>query len=173
MADLFGNNKGAEFSPCRKYRYKLWRLWDESKPIAMCIGLNPSNAAENKNDPTIANLRKMLAQLGYGGFYMTNLFAIVSSKPEILPTCEDPQGDNEIKLRETAAVCQDVIFCWGLPKWSTARAKEIIPQYPNALCFGVTEKGTPFHPLAITPRNGRDPLKTQLFKYSDLCQIPT
>ncbi len=31
--DLFGqNNNGAEFSECRKYRYALWRIWDNSKP---------------------------------------------------------------------------------------------------------------------------------------------
>jgi hypothetical protein len=25
--NLFDNNTGAEFSPCGKYRYKLWRIW--------------------------------------------------------------------------------------------------------------------------------------------------
>jgi hypothetical protein len=43
----------AKFSACRKYRYALWRTWDESKPSAMIIGLNPSTADENENDPTI------------------------------------------------------------------------------------------------------------------------
>ena len=43
----------AKFSACRKYRYALWRNWDESKPSAMIIGLNPSTADENENDPTI------------------------------------------------------------------------------------------------------------------------
>ena len=41
----------AKFSACRKYRYALWRNWDESKPYAMIIGLNPSTADENENDP--------------------------------------------------------------------------------------------------------------------------
>jgi len=34
----------AKFSACRKYRYALWRNWDESKPYAMIIGLNPSTS---------------------------------------------------------------------------------------------------------------------------------
>ena len=38
----------AKFSACRKYRYALWRTWDESKPYAMIIGLNPSTADEKK-----------------------------------------------------------------------------------------------------------------------------
>ena len=33
--------KGAELSPCRRYRYALWRIWDDSKPAVMFIGLNP------------------------------------------------------------------------------------------------------------------------------------
>ena len=40
----------AKFSVCRKYRYALWRNWDDSKPFAMIIGLNPSTADENEND---------------------------------------------------------------------------------------------------------------------------
>ena len=39
-------NKGAEFSPCKKYRYKLWRIWDDTLPLVMFIGLNPSTADE-------------------------------------------------------------------------------------------------------------------------------
>src|SRR5947209_5519102 len=111
--NLFDNNSGAEFSPCRKYRYKLWRIWDDSLPKAMCIGLNPSTANEGKNDQTINYLRMMLSNLGYGGFYMMNLFAWISSKPQDLLTCSDPIGENEDKLKEVEAICEDVIVCWG------------------------------------------------------------
>ena len=64
--------KGAEFSKCGKYRYVLWRIWDESKPIAMCIGLNPSTANHETNDPTIRQLIDRLEYLGYGGFKIKN-----------------------------------------------------------------------------------------------------
>ena len=43
----------AIFSECRKYRYALCRIWDDSKPYAMFIGLNPSTADETEDDPTI------------------------------------------------------------------------------------------------------------------------
>lgn len=46
-------DSGAIFSPCREYRYKLWRTWDASKLPLNVIGLNPSTADETKNDPTI------------------------------------------------------------------------------------------------------------------------
>lgn len=163
--DLFNNTSGAEFSNCGKYRYKLWRIWDEGKPLAMCIGLNPSTANANKNDTTIRYLIQMLGILGYGGFYMMNLFAFISSKPDDLLTCEDALGDNDNKLREVEAICDDVIVCWGGFKQANERIKEVLPRYQKAKCFGITSNGKPFHPLAMMPRNGRDPKKPQLFLY--------
>jgi hypothetical protein len=164
--NLFGDNgSGAEFSTCGKYRYKLWRIWDNTKPLAMCIGLNPSTANGIKNDQTITYLIKMLTILGYGGFYMTNLFAYISSKPDDLLTCADALGENETKLKEVEAICSDVIVCWGNFKQAEVRIKEVLPNYPQAKCFGVSASGKPLHPLAMMPRNGRNPNKPELFLY--------
>lgn len=142
-------NAGADFSECGQYRYKLWRIWDESLPLAMCIGLNPSTANAVKTDPTITNLTKMLKILGYGGFYMMNLFAWISSKPADLLTCKNPIGENDKKLKEVAAICSEVIVCWGNFKQAEERIKEVLPNYPDAKCFGKTQSGKPFHPLAM------------------------
>lgn len=140
---------GAEFSECGKYRYKLWRIWNESLPKAMCIGLNPSKASDIKNDPTITNITSMLKILGYGGFYMVNLFAWISSKPQDLLTCADPIGENETKLKEVESICDVVIVCWGNFKQAEKIIKEVLPNYPNAKCFGINKNGTPAHPLAM------------------------
>jgi hypothetical protein len=147
--NLFDNNSGAEFSSCGKYRYKLWRIWDESLPKVMCIGLNPSTANSIKPDPTITNLTKALKILGYGGFYMMNLFAWISSHPEDLLTCTDALGENDGKLKEVEAICDDVIVCWGNFKQAEARIKQVLPNYPKAKCFGFNQNGTPMHPLAM------------------------
>jgi hypothetical protein len=69
----------AKFSACRKYRYALWRNWDGSKPYAMIIGLNPSTADENENDPTITRCINFAKSWGYGGVCVTNLFAYCAS----------------------------------------------------------------------------------------------
>ncbi len=149
--DLFENTEsGAEFSACGKYRYKLWRVWDKNLKLAMCIGLNPSKANGDKNDATIHILMKTLSILGYGGFYMMNLFAWISPQPEDLLTCDDPLGDNENKLSEVEALCEDVIVCWGTFPKAQDRIKEVLPRYPNAKCFGFNANGTPFHPRAMT-----------------------
>ena len=151
--DLFGdNNNGAEFSPCGKYRYTLHRIWNEELPLVMCIGLNPSTANADKNDPTIRILRKHLSMLGYGGFYMCNLYAIISSTPQILKYSEiDLLKDNKLHFESTEIKCgNNVIFCWGAFKEvNKKRIDYIVRRYPNALCFGKTADGSPMHPMAL------------------------
>lgn len=149
MNELFDSGKGAEFSECGKYRYKLWRIWNPELPLAMCIGLNPSTANCDTDDPTINNLKRILSTLGYGGFYMMNLFAWISSKPEDLLICPDPLGDNDKKLKEVEILCGEVIVCWGRFKQAADRIKQVLPNYPNAKCFGFNQNGTPMHPLAL------------------------
>lgn len=141
---------GAEFSDCGKYRYKLWRIWDTTKPLSMCIGLNPSTANANKNDNTINILIRVMTRLGYGGFYMMNLFAWISSKPEDLLTCGDPLGQNNDKLLDVGSQCADVIACWGAFNQAEERRKEVLAMFPNALCFGRNANGTPWHPRALS-----------------------
>lgn len=162
--NLFEDN-GVEFSPCNTYRYKLWRIWDKALPKAMCIGLNPSTASATKNDATIGILCRMLRKLGYGGFYMMNLFAFISSKPEKLLACDDPMGENKGKLKEVAELCDDVIFCWGAFSETYGVEDGIIEEYPNAKCFGVNAKGKPFHPLAMMYNGTQHSPK--LIKYSE------
>jgi len=82
----------AKFSTCRKYRYALWRIWDDSKPYAMIVGLNPSTADETKNDPTISRCINFSKDWGYGGLCMANLFAFRATKPSVLMSSNDPVG---------------------------------------------------------------------------------
>ncbi len=144
--------KEAEFSPCGKYRYYLSRIWDTQLPLAMCIGLNPSTANSEEDDPTIRNLTELLKNNGYGGFYMMNLYALISSKPEVLYHVSDNLKDNDYWLVKIAPICQDVIFCWGSFKNISARVKKVQQIIPNIIpkCFGKSKKGNPIHPLAAT-----------------------
>lgn len=140
---------GATFSECGKYRYKLWRIWNDLYPKAMCIGLNPSTANADKNDPTITNLRSILSKLGFGGFYMVNLFGYISSHPEDLLKVDDPVGYHDQYLKAIQTQCAVTIFCWGNFKQAEDRVREIVKLFPNAKCFGYNTNGTPYHPLAL------------------------
>lgn len=141
--------KSAEFSECGKYRYVLTRIWHDSKKIAMCIGLNPSTANEGHDDPTILRLISTLDILGYGGLKMTNLYGLISSKPEALQSCPDPLKENDKYLLTTAHTVQDIIFCWGTFKQAEYRARKVIQLFPDGKCFGKNKNGSPWHPLAM------------------------
>lgn len=145
------NTVGAIFSDDRKYRYLLWRVFDGSKPMVMYVGLNPSTANENVNDATIKKLMKITKNNGFGGFYMTNLFGIISSKPEILLTDSDPIGDNNAFLHETAITSSAVVYCWGSFKqaYKSGRVDQvmILLDQHNPLCIRKTKSGNPWHPL--------------------------
>lgn len=148
QTDLFNLEKNAVFSECRIYRYALWRIWNVDLPKVMFIGLNPSTANEDTDDPTIRRVIRFAKDWGYGGVYMTNLFAIVSPYPEVLKTCEDPLGDNNDWLTTISGMCKDIIFAWG--NFDVfGRDKEIIAMFPEAFCLGKNKNGTPKHPLYI------------------------
>lgn len=150
------DRRGAQFSDCGKYRYALWRIWDESLSKALCIGLNPSTANSSKNDNTIDILTKVLKRLGYGGFYMMNLFAFITPNPKELKQCPDLYGDNNKWLTEISSTTDEVIFCWGsfgiisLFDEFIQRKEFMIEMFPAAQCFGTNKDSTPFHPRALS-----------------------
>lgn len=147
-------DKGAHFSEDRQYRYALWRIWNENKPLVMFIGLNPSTANEHVDDPTIKRVMKLVGGWNYGGFYMMNLFAIVSSKPEVLVNHPDPLGDNDHWLEKIAIECKMVLFAWGSFKQAKDSAEAVKKRFPGAYCLRKSKDGNPWHPLYI-------PAKTQ------------
>lgn len=144
--NLFENN-GAEFSLCRKYRYALWRIWEPDKGLVMMVGLNPSTANETQADPTIKRVEAMVKGWGYGGFYMMNLFAIVSADPQVLKIHPDPLGDNDGWIERIACKCKLVVFAWGNFKEAAERSKKVIEMFPDAHALHINKNGTPKHPL--------------------------
>lgn len=155
MNELFEtNNTGAIFSDCGTYRYALWRIWDESKPFIMFIGLNPSTANANMDDPTIRRVKRFSVDWGYGGVYMMNLFALVSTYPEALKTCSDPVAENDKWLNEIKPKCKDVLFAWG--NFDVfGRDKTVSDMFPQAVCLGFNKNGSPKHPLYISAKQSQ------------------
>lgn len=147
--ELFNSNTGADFSEDRKYRYKLWRTWDESKPKVMFIGLNPSTANETDPDPTVTRCINFAKSWGFGGMFMMNLFAYVSTDPKKLVTSGEDIYVNRHKLIETALESDLTVFCWGCFKQAAERAKDIIELFPRGHCIRRTKSGNPEHPLYL------------------------
>lgn len=147
--EMVGN---AVFSEDRQHRYLLKRIWNPEKPFAMVVGLNPSTANENQNDPTIRRLigpTGLLHRNGYGGLYMVNLFTMVTPKPKQL--IHDQTPATAMTWWTTSAFqCQAVVFAWGafdIPYGRDQAAKQL---FPDALCFGHNANGSPKHPLYLS-----------------------
>jgi hypothetical protein len=139
---------GAKFGDDKKYRYSLFRIWDKSKPLIMFIGLNPSTANENENDPTISRVISMANSWGYGGVYMMNLFPIFSTYPEKWELVNIKENDGE--LLEIANKCDTIVFAWGGScKNLSGRDKTMISMFPNAMALRINKDGSPHHPLYI------------------------
>lgn len=144
-------NSGAVFSPCRVWRYQLWRIWDKSKPALNVIGLNPSTADEQKNDPTIRRCINFAKSWNYGGLLMTNAFAFRATLPKDMRKAEDPIGpDNDRWLKETAASAGLVVAAWGVNGRFRERDKAICAMIPGLHCFRLSQKTRmPEHPLYL------------------------
>lgn len=110
--------KGAEISPCGKYRYKLWRIWDDSKPKVLFIMHNPSTADADEDDPTIRRCIGFAKSWGYGGIYVGNLSPYRATDPyelnklgltELMPL------ENWDHVQDMRSKCEIHILAHGIP----------------------------------------------------------
>lgn len=142
--------KGATLSTCRKYRFKLWRTWDSTKPYALFIGLNPSTADETEDDPTINRCVNFSKAWGYGGVYMVNLFAYRATDPSDMFLAEDPIGaENDHWIKILSATAGIVIAAWGNNGRHLERSTKVSKTIPNLHCLKINKSGEPAHPLYI------------------------
>ena len=140
----------AEFSKCRKYRFALWRTWDEKKPYALIIGLNPSTADEIKNDPTITRCINFAKSWGYGGVCVANLFAYRATIPKDMMRVKKPIGtENDAWLSQLEKNAGIVVAAWGNDGSHLGRAEEIKKMFPNLHCIKMNKSGEPAHPLYL------------------------
>ena len=158
MKNLFEDN-GAIFSDDRKYRFVLWRKWDKTKPMIMFIGLNPSTANENHDDPTIRRVVGFARKWGYGGVYMLNLFTYVSAYPAELTKCEDPLLMADHYLEVFCHKAELIVFAWGNFPEAVERSRRMQFLFPSARCFGKNKNVSPKHPLYL-------PGSAQLFYFN-------
>lgn len=149
--------KHATFSPCRTWRYALYRRWDRDKPWCMFVGLNPSTADETEDDPTVRRCIGFAEREGCGGLIMCNAYAFRATKPKNLWLADDPVGpDNNDALLLCARHASRVIVAWGVhakpervARTTTLLQEGVADKLTSVFCLGRTKDGCPKHPLYL------------------------
>ncbi len=140
-------NIGALISSCKRYRYKLWRIWDDDLPKVLFIMLNPSTADESKDDPTIRRCINYAKSWGYGGLFVGNLYAYRTTDPRELKKIYDPIGDDNYKcLLEMFQKCSAVICAWGNNEPMPIELKKNLSRLHY---LELSKTGIPKHPLYL------------------------
>jgi hypothetical protein len=147
--------KSAYLSEDRQYRYSLIRDWSDGAPLRRVafIGLNPSTADENTDDPTIRKCISFARSWGFGSLVMLNVYALRATDPQAMLRHPYPTTiENDNYIASEIERCARVVACWGnhanpMDTWhlATLIAVRGIPSY----CFGLTKRGAPKHPLYL------------------------
>jgi hypothetical protein len=143
---------GATFSPCKRWRYLLWRRWDASRPVANFLMLNPSTADEFKLDPTCARARDYAERWGYGALVVTNVFGFRSTNPLLMKKERDPVGPGNDAAIVRAAKDADLVVCaWGNHGSHQERSRQVrkLLQGQKLHTLRLNANGEPAHPLYL------------------------
>ena len=142
--------KNATFSSCRKYRYSLSRIWDKKKKYVLFIGLNPSTADEEVDDPTIRRCINYAKNWGYGGFMMVNLFAYRTTLASNLKKVKYPVGIENDQYIVTLSKKADItVAAWGNNGNFYSRDKQVLSLVSNLMCLKINKSGQSAHPLYL------------------------
>ena len=143
-------DQGAHFSPCRTWRYSLWRVWGTDGTRVAFIGLNPSTADETQDDPTVRRCINFARAWGYDGMYMLNLFGLRSTNPKGLWKVKDPTGPgNYAAIARNTHVCGMAVVAWGANVTSEQWTPVLEHIKCEMVCLGLTKSGAPRHPLYV------------------------
>ena len=140
--------QSAVISNCELYRYELRRVWDESAPFVLFIGLNPSTADGTTDDNTSRVCINYAKRWGYGGLLLGNLFAFRSRDQNALHTAPDPIGpENDYWLRSLQSQAKLVVCAWTNTGSFKGRDQAVLAFLRKPHCLVKLKSGRPGHPL--------------------------
>lgn len=144
--------KGAIISKCGKYRFQLWRIWDETKPLVMWVMHNPSTADADSDDPTIRRIIQFSKDFGCGGLYVGNLSPYRATDPkELNYLTPDELLPVEVfdHTRQMISKCDLHMIACGIPARNVS--DKVITSFPFIVWnhLGLTKHGAPKHPLYL------------------------
>jgi len=139
----------ALFSDDDKYRMRLVREWDLSRPSMLFFMLNPSTADAMLYDPTVRRCLGFANRWGYGSFEVRNLFSLRSTNPGRLKSEEHPVGP--MKISYPGDRFDLIIAAWGNYGRIRDRGRHVEKFWKDNKIevhhLGLTKSGYPRHPL--------------------------
>jgi hypothetical protein len=152
--------RSATLSECERYRYRLYRSWDDGPFIAWLM-FNPSTADSDVDDHTIRKCVGFARKWGYGGIVVVNLFAFRSTDPRAVASMpfDEAVGPNaDQHILTSLATAGELICAWGCgahmrnrtdrPKKLLRSIRRTYPSLPIS-CLGLAKDGHPRHPLTL------------------------
>lgn len=138
----------ALISACKQYRYELRRVWDDSSPLVLFIGLNPSTADASSDDNTTRVCINYAKRWGYGGLLLGNLFAYRSTNQSALYSVQDPVGpENDVHLKALQLRAKLVVCAWSDTGSYMSRDTAVLASLVAPHCLVKLKSGRPGHPL--------------------------
>jgi hypothetical protein len=152
----------AILSPCRRYRFALWRRWDPG-PQVLFILLNPSTADESSDDPTVRRCIGFAKAWGFGAVAISNLFAFRTPYPALPPACPHPVGpENDAWLDRLHEESSLTVAAWGNHGRLLGRGTVVQQMLPGLQILGLTIHAEPRHPLYVRAGASAHPWSTAI-----------
>lgn len=129
-------------------------MWQPEAPRLIFIGLNPSRADGQRDDPTLRRLLGFARRWGFGSLEVLNLFARISPSPAVLRRVADPVGaeaDAWLQQRLAAQPEATLWLGWGNQGVWRGRDRTVLPLLVGRpfWALGLTANGQPRHPLYV------------------------
>lgn len=149
---------GATFSDCGVFRPILWRDWEgAAKPgHVLWIGMNPSTADGDVDDPTVRRECDFTAAWGYGSYRKCNVMDMRATQPRsLLAPGAVPRSDINLDvIVEQAKSAELVVMAFGslhkkLSHFGSEVVERLVNERARLWCLGTTANGSPRHPLYL------------------------
>jgi hypothetical protein len=154
-----GLKGAASFSPCRRYRHVLMR-WAGTEffpdRFVLFVGMNPSTADEDANDPTVSREWRFAVSWGYAGLVKVNVGDYRATSPADLsrPGVVPRSPANLEAIVHHAVRADRIVLAFGkVPRVLEGAAEETVMELQlralDLWCLGTNKDGSPKHPLYL------------------------
>lgn len=159
-----------------KYRIKLTRVWDESKPIVVFLCMNPSYADELNTDATVSTCGNLAAswRAYVGGYTILNLYSHYATDPKDCEKSGEAAEENAEYIASEIEAAHIVVVCCGndqkrrLRKVFSLMSKESQSKLVNRLyCLKKNNGGGFLHPRNVTLND----VQNGIFQFTELVEL--